>query len=272
MNDSDILHRLAAANPVSEHGLTIEDATLLLAIEEKSVAMSKNVERRATRGIPSLTSPKPWKNTGLIFALAAVAVITVFGAVAVASLRSTDAPPAAPSTTGDVPEPRTTFTMAESPIVLTIMGSDFRDTCVAAADLLGFAVPCPHTIPFQTGSQYCRPSNDDQDTPCVSSGTFMVELSGSRSLDAQKVLSHFVIEASRFDPVCDDPTVIRFGKYEGSLVECGGGIHHDSVAFTWNEDGVYYTVSARGDRETAIDAIGIVVQDIEMVEPMNTTG
>lgn len=82
------------------------------------------------------------------------------------------------------------------------------------------------------------------------------------------MLSHFVIEASEFDPSCDNLRPANFGQYEGSLADCGGGIHHDSVAFRWSDDGVYYTVSARGDRQTGIDAIAIVVQDIEMVEPM----
>ena len=83
MSSKITLDRLAAANPAPEHGIDIDDSKLLLAIQERSVAMSTNTERKATRGIPPLTgSGPPKRQRGWIVALAAFAVVMVVGLAA----------------------------------------------------------------------------------------------------------------------------------------------------------------------------------------------
>jgi hypothetical protein len=84
-----MLDRLAAANPAPEHGLDIDDSTLLLAIRERSVDMSTNTEHQATRGTPPPTSPQsPRRRSGWVAAVAAFAVVVAAG-IAVVLVTST---------------------------------------------------------------------------------------------------------------------------------------------------------------------------------------
>jgi hypothetical protein len=108
MSTRIMLDRLAAANPAREHGIDIDDSTLLLAIQERSVAMSTNTEHQATRRIPPLTDPEPPKRrAGWIVALAAFVVVIVLGAVALLGSTGTDAPPATTPTTQAPPTTQT---------------------------------------------------------------------------------------------------------------------------------------------------------------------
>jgi len=110
MSTEITLDRLAAANPAPEHGLDIDDSMLLLAIQERSVAMSTNTERKATRGIQRLDGSEPPKRkTGLIVALTAFAVVMIVGLVTLIGSTSTDSPPAVTPTTAvsTPPQPET---------------------------------------------------------------------------------------------------------------------------------------------------------------------
>jgi hypothetical protein len=99
-----MLDRLAAANPLPEHSVDIDDSKLLLAITERSVDMSTNTENQATKGTPPGTNPQsPKRPAGWIVALAAFAVVVVFGALALLATSDTDAPPSAPPTTEAAP-------------------------------------------------------------------------------------------------------------------------------------------------------------------------
>jgi hypothetical protein len=95
MSSKITLDRLAAANPAPEHGIDIDDSKLLLAIQERSVAMSTNTERKATRGIPPLAGSEPPKRQrGWIVVLAAFAAVMIVGLVTLLGSTSTDSPSA----------------------------------------------------------------------------------------------------------------------------------------------------------------------------------
>jgi hypothetical protein len=110
MSSKITLDRLAAANPAPEHGIDIDDSTLLLAIQERSVTMSTSTERTSTRGIPPLADSEPPKRkTGWIVALTAFAAVMIVGIVTLLGSTSTDSPPATTPTTVAPPttEPKT---------------------------------------------------------------------------------------------------------------------------------------------------------------------
>jgi hypothetical protein len=105
MSSKITLDRLAAANPAPEHGIDIDDSKLVLAIQERSVAMSTSTERKATKGIPPLAdSAPPKRKKGWIVALAAFAVVMIVGIVTLLGSTSTESPPATTPTTA-VPTP-----------------------------------------------------------------------------------------------------------------------------------------------------------------------
>lgn len=142
MSSRITLDRLGAANPAPEHGIDIDDSTLLLAIEERSVAMSTNTEHKATRGIPSLGGSEPPKRrAGWIVALAAFAVVIALGALALLGSTSTDAPPATTPTT-EVPPTTDAINTSASPRTVEIEAFDYGytgfDTDLRVGDTLEF--------------------------------------------------------------------------------------------------------------------------------------
>jgi hypothetical protein len=115
MSSKITLDRLAAANPAPDHGIDIDDSKLLLAIQERSVAMSTNTERKATRGIPPLAGSEPPKRQrGWIVVLAAFAAVMIVGLVTLLGSTSTDSPSATVPVVV-VPSPSTTVPVAVVP-------------------------------------------------------------------------------------------------------------------------------------------------------------
>jgi hypothetical protein len=141
MSSKITLDRLAAANPAPEHDIDIDDSMLLLAIQERSVAMSTNTERKATKGIPPLAdSERPKRRTGWIVALAAFAVVMIVGMVTLLGSTSTDAPPATTPTTAVPPTTEPITEAVAVPRTVEIEAFDYGysgfDTELVVGDIL----------------------------------------------------------------------------------------------------------------------------------------
>lgn len=151
-------------------------------------------------------------------------------------------------------------------------GSDMLDACQEAADVLGFAVPCPMLLPGDL-----EPESLPQGRGLVWGDGFHLvpPLPGhlQEMADRQEVFHVVVTGGSRFDE-CDEGQlgVVTIDEWAVQLVECGGlaGLHADHVLAQWEHDGVWFIVSSHvaEDRNFHIAVVTRIVEHVEVVEPM----
>jgi hypothetical protein len=91
--------------------------------------------------------------------------------------------------TGDADTPAPTAAALEP------TDGDLESQCLNAAEILGFAVPCPTLLPPTTAPPRCArsPADIEPNEPCVHGASFVL----TPTVTPQSGLYHLVIEASR---------------------------------------------------------------------------
>jgi hypothetical protein len=173
--------------------------------------------------------------------------------------------------------------------------------CVAAAEKLGFAVPCPRRVPALRGAAMdcSRPrlmQSGESRAPCVGlagerpAEIFFVDFTGFDvpaayvGIDGKRE-GHLIIEARRhadspprpcFDgvereapPIAGRP-ITRYACPSRSarmerLIRHGEGAHTDHVLFAWGGSGIDYVASAHGDTAANARLITQIVESIDIV-------
>jgi len=176
-----------------------------------------------------------------------------------------------------------------------------REDCAAAADRVGFAVPCPSQVPSVGGhGMGCPTPQGVMPAPCVGfEGSpaypiFALDLSGfdvPRSyvgVDGA-ARGHLVVEAR---PLRDSPPLpciggqrigtVPVGRWTAARYECpvdsavvqreamhGEGSHAGHVLLEWHQGSIDYIASAHGHTATNLDFLERLVRSMTLVAPTN---
>jgi hypothetical protein len=175
---------------------------------------------------------------------------------------------------GYPPAPLPAGTLAVGGVYLVPTGDRLQRRCQAAADRLGFAVPCPGLLPAMS-PHAVPPAPCDQRFACEEDFGFLLEEDGflvppdyvgPSGQDAGRlVVAAATNRAAEPMVACEDQqrpvaTAAVHGR-PGRLVDClGAGLHHDSVLVRWRERGVVMVVSVLGhtqlQRQLALTVAG----------------
>lgn len=161
-------------------------------------------------------------------------------------------------------------------IEFTSASSELTSDCRAAADQLGFPVPCPTEHPTTGENLRCAVPPDLRDAQvspkegCVIGSAFVLAINGIPAGRAAESISHFVIEATPLNgasrtPNCEGSSA-QFGEHEGRVGTCDG-IHINHVAAFWDRDEVLYVVSAHGNSDVRRRVVQRVAEAVELMPP-----
>jgi hypothetical protein len=146
--------------------------------------------------------------------------------------------------------------------------------CQAAADLLGFPVPCPTALPATNNPVRCEipgafmDANVSPKEGCALGEGFLLSPRGIRDLD----LFHLLIEGSleeEFGCGMEDPHKEVQTSYGSALLfTCTSpGLHEGHTLIRLDLDGVMVRVSAHGHTDHNESAVRAIADTIEMVPP-----
>jgi hypothetical protein len=169
------------------------------------------------------------------------------------------------------------------------------EQCTLAADLLGFAVPCPTALPAVDGvGAECREKEPwAPELPrCVSQagGDETLDTIFSLSVDDYDGLGavrHLVVEARRLERAPSTPCFgseqqpeLRAGSRTLVVLACGErtaeaatqvrhgeGAHYAHLLGYWDEAGIRYVVSIHGHSAANRELIGAMAESIQLVRP-----
>jgi hypothetical protein len=165
-------------------------------------------------------------------------------------------------------------------IPLAMPAPGLRQQCENAAALLGFAVPCPTTLPLVKGKPI-----DCSDACVAMAGTNRVFFLNIDGYDpASKTIHHMIVEARAVDRVPPAPcangipagsanirgrevTVLECpnaAKLQGQIMH-GEGAHSEHVLAYWDENGVRHAVSVHGATKPNTSLVQEVIASIEIV-------
>jgi hypothetical protein len=146
--------------------------------------------------------------------------------------------------------------------------------CQEAADLLGFAVPCPTALPATNYPVRCVVPGAFRDaivTPkegCALGGGFLLAPTGIQDLD----LYHLLIEGqleSEFGCLEGEPhETVETAHGQDLLFACSEpGLHEGHTLVRLELDDVFVYISAHGHTENNKQAVLAIADSIQMVPP-----
>lgn len=191
------------------------------------------------------------------------------------------------SASDDARNPERSSVAADATGVLFDASPGMAVDCENAAAELGFAVPCPRTVPDIAGepasclSSCVSTAGADETTARL----FFLDVAGFDGPDDLGPVRHLAIEARRVadaPPVpCYDGVASERYDIEGSTVfECpeataesqgnslhGEGAHAGHLLATWDASGIRFAISVHGLSAASHEFLQQVHKSIEVVEP-----
>jgi hypothetical protein len=186
---------------------------------------------------------------------------------------------------GYPPAPPPAGTLAVGGVYLVPTGGRLQRRCQAAADRVGFPVPCPALLPAMSPNAV-PPAPCDQRFACEQDYGFVLEEDGfvvppDYVGPPGQEAGRLVVAAAtdRAEPVvaCEGQerpvaTVTVHGR-PGRLVDClGAGLYYDSVLVRWRERGVVMVVSVRGHTRLQRELATTVAEHSRPVAPGRRAG
>jgi hypothetical protein len=186
---------------------------------------------------------------------------------------------------GYPPAPPPAGTLAVGGVYLVPPGGRLQRRCQAAADRLGFAVPCPALLPAMSPNAV-PPAPCDQRFRCLRGAGFVLEEDGfvvppgyvgaagqahGRLVvaAASRAADHVVACQGQQRLVA---TVTPHG-IRGRLVQCSGsGVHYDSVLVRWRERGVVMVASVLGHNQLHQQLAMTAAEHARVVSPSSNSG
>jgi hypothetical protein len=165
----------------------------------------------------------------------------------------------------------------------------FRQQCEDAAASLGFAVPCPKSLPLISG----EPIDCDGDCLATAGGgetldtIFFLNVQGYDSEAPSETDRHLIVEARRIERAPPSPCYesvpaggLRTNGREVAVLDCppstpkaqrevmhGEGVHIEHLLGYWDEGRARYVVSVHGSTKPNRRLLRQLVSSIEIIEP-----
>ena len=190
--------------------------------------------------------------------------------------------------------PSSTTLPPSEPVRLVAASTELQSQCAAAANRLGFAVPCPAQVPTLAGQgMTCPASQGGMRASCVGGlDGFFLELSGfdvpSGYVGADgKATGHLIVEANRHDDRPPIPCIggkrvakVVAGSWTTTEYRCpndsfavqrearhGEGAHAGHLLLEWSRDGIDYIASAHGHTTVNLDLLKRLVGSMTLIPP-----
>jgi hypothetical protein len=187
------------------------------------------------------------------------------------------------------------------PVNLVAAPAELRNECAAAANQLGFAVPCPAQVPKAAGrGMRCPVPESAMPAPCVGleglppHPAFGLDFSGFdvpsgyQGVDG-KAMGHLYIEARPRGESPPSPCIgarrlgtIAAGRWTANEYSCssdtlavqrearhGEGAYLGHLLFAWSQDGIDYIASAHGHTIVNRDLLVQLVGSMTLIPPTN---
>ena len=190
----------------------------------------------------------------------------------------------------------------DSSIPLVSSSSQLRGQCAAAAERLGFAVPCPAQVPEGPGHEVvCPPSRDAAFPPCTGQAgelkyaIFFMDVNEFRvgpgyvGVEGKRV-GHLTISAVKHEdspgPPCfgtvvgtfriSDEVVTEYSCTDESLrvqrdARHGEGAYVGHLLLSWSTNGIDYAVSAHGHTHANMALVKRLAVSITFTAPARAT-
>jgi hypothetical protein len=184
-------------------------------------------------------------------------------------------------------------------VTLVAASAQLASECAAAADQLGFAVPCPSQVPSVDGHAMACPEPVGQNTtPCVGREglagypVFALDFSGFDVPDGYvgidgNASGHVFIEARRQSDSPQQPCIgathsgtVVAGRWNTIAYRCsndslavqraathGEGAYQGHTLLTWDQGGIDYIASAHGQTAPNRDLLVRLVQSMTLIPP-----
>lgn len=186
----------------------------------------------------------------------------------------------------------------DSSVPLVPASEELRGQCTAAANRLGFAVPCPSQVPKVQGRGIvCPPNRDAALPPCTGSAgvlqypTFFIDVNGFRVGPGYvgvegKPIGHLTITAGKHEdspgPPCFGVVVGAFPIRDRAVTEyrCandslrvqrdarhGEGAYIGHLLLAWSANGIDYAVSAHGHTKANLALLKRLAASVKSTAP-----